>query len=88
MSMGSQDDAREQARLRWRCRRGMLELDLLLRGFLDREYPQLERAEQVCFARLLELPDQQLLEYLIRQAPVREKEFNDVIERIRAAAAD
>jgi antitoxin CptB len=88
MSMVSQDDSNEQGRLRWRCRRGMLELDLLLLGFLDREYPQLERAGQACFARLLELPDQHLLEYLIRQAPVREKEFTDVIERIRTAATD
>lgn len=77
----------EYARLRWRCRRGMLELDLLLEGFLEREYLQLERAEQECFARLLELPDQQLQEYLFRQEPVREKEFTDVIKRIIAAAS-
>jgi antitoxin CptB len=84
MDMGD----REAARLRWGCRRGMLELDLLLQGFLEKVYPQLARAERECFARLLELPDQLLLEYLLKQAPVEEKEFIDVIERIRAAAAD
>ncbi|MGH8753044.1 MAG: succinate dehydrogenase assembly factor 2, partial [Burkholderiales bacterium] len=26
-------------RLRWNCRRGMLELDLVLTGFLDKHYP-------------------------------------------------
>lgn len=76
------------ARLHWRCRRGMLELDLLLQGFLEKEYSQLARAEQESFARLLELPDQQLLEYLLKQKPVKEKEFAHVIERIRRAAAD
>jgi len=66
----------------------MLELDLLLQGFLKKGYPSLSKAEQECFARLLELTDQQLLEYLLRQVPVREREFVHVIERILAAAAD
>jgi len=78
----------EFSRLRWRCRRGMLELDLLLQGFLEKVYPELEQAEQECFAGLLELPDQVLLEYLIRQKTVSEKEFTNVVERIRTAAAD
>lgn len=78
----------EIARLRWRCRRGMLELDLMLQGFLERVYPGMEQAERECFARLLELPDQVLLEYLLRQETVREKEFTDVVERIRSTASD
>ena len=82
------EDERESARLRWRCRRGMLELDLLLQGFLEKAYPKLSRVERECFARLLALPDQVLLEYLLVQTPVKEKEFIDVIQRIRAMAAD
>lgn len=78
----------EMARLQWRCRRGMLELDLLLQGFLKTVYPSLSRAEQACFVSLLELSDQKLSEYLLEQTPVSEKEFAHVIERIRAAAAD
>ncbi|MDJ0806588.1 MAG: succinate dehydrogenase assembly factor 2, partial [Gammaproteobacteria bacterium] len=35
------DDA-ELNRLRWQCRRGMLELDLLLLGFLETRYPRLD----------------------------------------------
>jgi antitoxin CptB len=77
----------DYARLRWRCRRGMLELDLLLQGFLDKGYRQLGKQEQERFIRLLELPDQRLLEYLLHSVPVKEKEFTDVIERIRTAAA-
>ncbi len=81
-------DDRETARLRWRCRRGMLELDLLLQRFMEKAYPQLSGTERECFAGLLELPDQVLLAYLLGLAPVKEKEFIDVIQRIRTTAAN
>lgn len=74
-------------RLRWRCRRGMLELDLLLQGFLDEGYAQLDAAQKENFTRLLELQDQTLQEYLMGTAEIEQREFVDVIERIRHAAA-
>ncbi len=73
-------------RLRWRCRRGMLELDLLLQGFLDNGYTELDEAQQNIFTHLLELPDQTLSEYLLGMHEIEGKEFIDVIERIRHAA--
>lgn len=76
----------EMARLRWRCRRGMLELDLLLQGFLERGYAQLDSTQQESFARLLELQDQTLQEYLLGTAEIEQKEFVDVIARIRYTA--
>lgn len=51
----------EGDRLRWRCRRGMLELDLILLRFLEQSYPHLSEAEKAAFARLLELADDELL---------------------------
>lgn len=39
--------------LRWRCRRGLLELDLALQGFLDSAYEGLTPREQAQFADLL-----------------------------------
>lgn len=77
----------DKARLAWRCRRGMLELDLLLQGFLDQAYEGLGREQQQCFERLLALPDQSLFDYLIQQQDASETEFADVIARIRAIAA-
>lgn len=73
-------------RLRWRCRRGMLELDLLLQGFLENGYEELDEGEKGVFVRMLELPDQTLHEYLMGMSEVTEREFSDVIERIRHAA--
>ncbi|MEN8177817.1 MAG: succinate dehydrogenase assembly factor 2 [Pseudomonadota bacterium] len=52
-------------RLRWQCRRGMLELDLLLLDFLESRYPQLDEASQQAFVALLEYPDQSLQRWLI-----------------------
>ena len=75
-----------RSRLRWRCRRGMLELDLLLQGFLDNGFEQLEETGRLEFVRLLELPDQTLHDYLMGNIEIREREFADVIERIRYAA--
>ena len=74
------------SRLRWRCRRGMLELDLLLQGFLDNGYADLDEAEQQLFIELLELPDQDLFENLMAIDEPERKEFSRVIAKIRHAA--
>jgi antitoxin CptB len=58
---------RELARLRWRCRRGMLENDLLLTRFLDARGAALTQAEAALLDRLLELPDDVLLGVLCRR---------------------
>ncbi len=47
-------------RARWRCRRGMLELDIVLQRFLDRDYLQLNNQQLEQFERLLDLPDNDL----------------------------
>jgi antitoxin CptB len=49
--------AAELGRLRWRCRRGMRELDVLLVGYLERHYREADDAERAAFEGLLELPD-------------------------------
>lgn len=74
------------SRLRWRCRRGMLELDLLLRAFLDNGYEQLDSAGRRLFEQeVLMLPDQELLEYLLGNKRHNDKEVDRVIQSVRAA---
>jgi len=51
----------ELARLQWQCRRGMLELDLLLRNYLENRYPIADKVEKARFAELLKLEDGELL---------------------------
>ena len=57
-------DARRLARLRWRCRRGMLENDLVLSGFLDARGETLSEDEVALLDMLLDLPDPTLWELL------------------------
>ena len=63
------------ARLRWRCRRGMKELDVLLEGYLQGHFSGTLPAEQQAFSALLELPDPVLLAYVTgREQPVIEEQ--------------
>ena len=57
-------------KLRWRCRRGMKELDLLTLGYLERYYPTASPEEQQAFAEWLEAQDPLLMSYMVgRQTP-------------------
>lgn len=71
--------------LRWRCRRGMLELDLMLQTFVEKEVRSLSDAEMVIFDRLLDYPDQTLLELFLNQTHSSDKEISQFVERIRNA---
>lgn len=73
----------EHDRLRWRCRRGMLELDLMLNAFLDQGLGQLNEAEREQFLRLLDYSDQALLELLMGRMVPADKETVHVINKIR-----
>ncbi len=77
-------DENEYARLKWRCRRGMLELDLLLQPFVEEVYPTLTAAEQLQFHTLLDLEDQELLECLMLQTPPEDTTLDHVIRTIRS----
>lgn len=55
----------ERRRLRWRARRGLLENDLIIGRFLARRGDALASDEAAALARLLELPDNDLLDLLL-----------------------
>lgn len=75
----------ELAKLRWKCRRGMKELDLLLEGYLQHRFPGASEAEQGAFRALLELQDPVLFDYVTgRDWPASEDERR-VIDALRRA---
>jgi antitoxin CptB len=60
----------QMGKLRWRCRRGMKELDLLTLGYLEQYYPEAPAEDQQAFADLLELQDPLLMSYMVgRETP-------------------
>jgi antitoxin CptB len=51
-------------RIRWHCRRGLLELDLVLNRFLERDFATLSPDQREAFKGLLEYPDNDLWDLL------------------------
>jgi antitoxin CptB len=78
----------DTSRLKWQCRRGMLELDLMLEAFVDKEFPRLDENQRRHFETLLNYPDQLLFDYLLGEGKPTDGEMMRVIERIRQSAAD
>ena len=73
----------ELARLKWRCRRGMRELDVLLERFLERQYSVASSEIQLAFARLLTLPDPEIFALIMGRQITENPELRDVIQRLR-----
>jgi antitoxin CptB len=75
------------ARLRWRCRRGMRELDVVLGRYLDQHYPHASPTERRAFEALLDEQDPQLFAYVMgRESPSDTDQIN-VIARLSHTAA-
>lgn len=53
------------SQLYWQCRRGSLELDLLLKNYLENDYFQATEPKRQQFAELLKLEDDDLLPALL-----------------------
>lgn len=70
-------------RLRWQCRRGMLELDTLLEAFLDQQFAALSTAEQQQFQELLTCDDTTLQGWLLEGQPVGVVHLRDIVARLR-----
>jgi antitoxin CptB len=81
------DVDRELSRLRWRCRRGMRELDELLLRYVERRLPQAGPGERDAFACLLDLPDPELFGYLAGRRPraAADPMIENVVARIRSS---
>jgi antitoxin CptB len=75
------------AQLRWRCRRGMRELDAVLQGFLERTFGALDDGAKAAFGRVLDLPDPDLYAYLTGRHVPEDPDIAGVIAAIRASAA-
>lgn len=71
-------------RLKWACRRGMLELDLVLAPFLEKVYPGLEQSDKERFWLLLEEQDQDLFTWFMRRENPDSPELQRIVDIIRA----
>ena len=77
----------ERRRLRWRARRGMLENDLIVSRFLEREGDALDVEEILALEALLDLPDNELIDLLLArkdpQAGLDNNAVRSLLQRMR-----
>ena len=68
-------------RLKWKCRRGLLELDLVLQDFVERK---LQEKDLAVFNELLTLEDNDLWDILSGRSDRYEERFGGIVARLRA----
>ncbi len=69
-------------RVRWQCRRGMLELDLLLQRYVDRHWAGLDAVGRADLDRLLAQPDPLLLDWLHRHSVPHDPRLRALVDII------
>ena len=75
----------ELNRLRWRCRRGMLENDLILERFLDARGSSLDTTEIAALDRLLDCADNDLFDLIMGRAAPADPALMPVLAALRTA---
>jgi antitoxin CptB len=79
------DRAHSDGRLRWRSRRGMLELELALAPFVEKRLGGLSDRDKACYARLLEHDDWDIFDWVQGHRRPEDPELAAIIDEVRAA---
>ena len=77
--------AGELGKIRWHCRRGLLELDLILEQFTQLHLDGLGAGELERFRELLAFPDNDLFDLIMGRAQSPDQRFESVLQLLRAA---
>ena len=82
------DESCKMVDYRWQCRRGMLELDLLLNNFVEKRADALTKQQRESFELLLAYPDQTLLDLLLGNTVSSDVLISEIIEQIQLTPFD
>ena len=74
----------ENSRLRWLCRRGMKELDVLMITYLEQCYAAASSEDQQHFRTLLEGPDPDLYALLLGREQATDPKLEEFARRLRS----
>lgn len=72
-----------KAKIIWQCRRGMLELDLILNRFTSEHLNNLTENQVSAFEQLLTYPDPDIYQWLMGNEVPLEQELIDIVTCIR-----
>lgn len=75
------------ARVRWACRRGMLELDVIFQPFVERHYADLSDDSKSTFVRLLECEDPELFAWFMGHETCPDAELAKMVVTVRGRPA-
>lgn len=73
----------EHKRVRWRCHRGMLEIDLLLLPYCDNVYMTLSAQEKAQFEAFLECTDPEIFSWLMGHVVCDDVRIQSIVDKIR-----
>lgn len=73
----------EISRLRWLCRRGMKELDVVMTGYLDNYYSDADETDRQSFKLLLDMPDPDLFALLVGRDASDDANITHLLDRLR-----
>lgn len=74
----------ELSKLRWHCRRGVKELDVVLTKYLENHYPSAGSTSKNAFKRLLQIEDPELLSLVMGYHQSDDPEQNAVLDKMRS----
>ena len=80
----------EQRRFSWRCRRGLLELDIVLQAFVSEQFDTLNMTELEAFNDLLALPDNEFWDLINTSKNLKDtallatRSLNDMLDKLRS----
>jgi antitoxin CptB len=80
-------DDRVIERLKWKSRRGLLELDIVFDRFWKGAGARMDESDVAALERLLALPDNDLLDLVMGRAEMPEPRLRPVLDKLRAAEA-
>ena len=69
-------------KVEWRCRRGMLELDVIFQKFFNDHYEKLSEDQKKIFEQLLEHEDPVLFDWLVTELPCENKVLQPIVKNI------
>jgi antitoxin CptB len=78
-------DDREQERLRWRARRGLLELDLVFERFFAGDFRRLDEEQLRLLDALLKMPDNDLLDMVMGRTPCEDARLAPIVRMLQRA---
>lgn len=73
-----------KAKIKWQCRRGMLELDLILQPFINHHLDNLTLSQLDAFELLLAEPDPVLYSWLMGASYPSDKELEAIVELVKS----